>query len=90
MYFEIDSNEQTKIPSVKLKRSTLRFGDKWENLYAGERSSHRIGYFVEVIHRKGKINGGKHYRFTDKKGGFWLIPSFVYDEVEHMKIKEKK
>ena len=89
-YIDIDSNEKTKIPSIKAKKNTLKFGDEWENLYAGERNPHRIGYFVEMIYRKGKVNGGKHYRFTDKKGEFWMICDRIFDEVEQMRIKEKE
>jgi hypothetical protein len=73
---------------MKPERKKLKFGDRWENSCAGEDNPHRVGFFVETIHCNGKVNGGKHHRFTDKMGGFWLIASKDFDEIECAKREQ--
>lgn len=51
-----------------------KFGQRVRAIYASESNPHRIGLFVEVIRRTGKMNRGTFYRMTDGKGDFWEMP----------------
>ena len=48
-----------------------KFGDKIRGIHASERNPIRDGFYVETIHRKGRMNPGKWYGLTDGKGRFW-------------------
>lgn len=47
------------------------FGERLRGIYAGEKNPHRDGFYVRTIHRTGRLNPGKWYELTDKKGDFW-------------------
>ena len=42
--------------------------------HASMNNPHKVGIFVELIRRKGRMNPGVHYRVTDGKGDFWEVP----------------
>lgn len=54
---------------------TARFGDVVENGWASEDNPTRRGYFVRLGWRTGKMNAGRYWEITDRKGKFWeLMP----------------
>jgi hypothetical protein len=60
------------------KIKEFQFGDVFINPYASDNNPRKKGYFVKrIIRKKGMINPGLHYEFTDKKGDFWLISEEV-------------
>ena len=64
-----------KLPEEKETGSTPKFGQaRIISIHASVDNPHKIGIFVEVIRRRGRMNPGKHYRVTDGKGDFWEVP----------------
>ncbi len=53
--------------------NSFKFGDKVENPDASPDNPIAVGYFVETIRRRGKLNPGKWARLTDRKGWFWEV-----------------
>ena len=48
-----------------------QFGDKMRNLVAGDGNPRRDAYFVKQKTVTGRLNPGKWYTMTDRKGNFW-------------------
>lgn len=51
------------------------FGQRIRNPYCTSLNPTRDGYYVETIHRRGRVNKGYWWRLTDGKGTFWEIPA---------------
>ena len=49
-----------------------KFGDFLVNTSASEDNPNKMGQFVEVKVRKGRLNRGTWYRLTNGSGRFWL------------------
>lgn len=49
-----------------------RFGDIIENKMASMDNPTRVGTFVRVVRRTGRMNPGTWWEVTDGKGEFWL------------------
>lgn len=52
-------------------QSEPEFGERLRGNYAGKSNPHRDGFYVRTIRRNGRVNPGKWYELTDKKGSFW-------------------
>jgi hypothetical protein len=50
-----------------------KFGDLVENTFASANNPHRIGRFVRVIRRRGRLNPGTWWQMTDGRGDFWEV-----------------
>ena len=57
------------------------FGDMVTNPYASDSNPSKHGYFVELIHRKGRLNPGVWYRCTNGTGRFWECGEIVPFEI---------
>lgn len=55
--------------------SEPEFGERLRGIYAGEGNPHREGFYVRTVRRTGRLNPGKFYELTDKKGHFWQYPA---------------
>lgn len=62
------------------------FGELMRGTYASENNPERFGYYVRTIYRKGRMNQGKHYELTDKKGKFWEYPVDAVVLVEFISV----
>jgi len=51
------------------------FGDLMRGVHASADNPQRDGYYVRTICRTGRLNPGKFYELTDKRGRFWRYPS---------------
>lgn len=52
-----------------------KFGERFVNTMAGESNPRRVGMFVRVVRRTGRVmNPGTFWEMTDGKGDFWQVP----------------
>lgn len=51
------------------------FGERLRGIYASADNPIRDGFYVKTIHRSGRVNPGKFYQLTDRKGKFWSYPA---------------
>jgi len=51
------------------------FGELLRGVYASINNPIREGFYVRTIVRNGRMNSGKFYELTDKKGRFWQYPA---------------
>jgi hypothetical protein len=58
--------------------SEPEFGERIRGNYASVDNPIREGYYVRTIIRTGRLNPGKWYQLTDRKGRFW---NFMASEV---------
>lgn len=51
------------------------FGERLRGKYASEANPIRDGYYVRTIVHAGRLNPGKFYELTDRRGKFWRYPA---------------
>lgn len=56
------------------------FGDLVENGWASENNPTRRGFFVREYVRTGKLNAGRTWEITDRRGKFWTIEPWTVSE----------
>lgn len=62
-------NEQN--PTVRGDLRMPKFGELMRGVWASADNPHRDGMYVETVTRRGRLNAGTWYRFTDGNGSFW-------------------
>lgn len=66
----IFENDELNDRHAKHEKWTFAFGDKIQNMCAGERNPMRTGIFVKRYRQGGRLNNGTWITMTDGKGNF--------------------
>lgn len=51
-----------------------QFGQLMRGVHASPDNPQRDGFYVRTVVRSGRLNPGRFYELTDKRGNFWRYP----------------
>ena len=68
-------SSERRDPGDDVNPRKWKFGDRIENDAASYDNPTRIGYFVRLAIRGGRINAGAYVQITDGNGKFWECPA---------------